>query len=114
MRYETVKIGCKKGEVTCDKPKVQLYWETGPDSIEWVVQHAPKGALAEIVWEGKSPFRKADAKTNKGRLTASENRKVKGEFKYTIRFTDEEGKLIGELDPVVLNDPRQPLPHDGG
>lgn len=110
-RFATVYVDFKDGEIICDPPKAQLYFLAEPDSMQWVINGQPEGAVGmEIAFQGDAPFTDFGTSLGDGptRLVATGNRMRSGYFKYTIRFFDDQGAVMAETDPGVIDDPLPP------
>ncbi|MGE5236547.1 MAG: hypothetical protein ACM3O7_09375 [Acidobacteriota bacterium] len=106
--YAEITITVKNGVISCQPDPGQCYWATGPADVRWTTQSSPSGAtLVEVMWKAKSPFSgQSQSGGSLGPITTSGNLQVAGEFGYTVRFIDSQGRVVLQVDPTIRNNDR--------
>jgi len=106
-KYKKVKITFEDGVVTCkpSRAKLQPNKPDGMDSVRWEVSggDAKKGSPV-ILWETDSPFYAFGADFQKSALLATNNTQVPGLYKYKVLFIDNQGRILGGVDPEIDNE----------
>jgi hypothetical protein len=102
---EVVVVSWKDDQLTVDKNPVEIDWKEGPDSIYWRFVGMPSDvAFAVVSFKGESCFRAIGGSTNFGVL-GTLNTEKGGSYQYGIAVFDQDGTVLAELDPGILNNP---------
>ncbi len=104
----TITYNPQTGKIAVSPDPAQLYWVTGPDSARWKVGTTPsKAASFDIQFDaGGSPFTDSGLNLDASgpALIGTGNTQVKGTFKYSVVFRDDNGNVVASKDPGLIND----------
>ncbi len=108
--FVKVKVGYENGAITCDHDRAQLYQRNGPRGIEWKLETLPPEVAGVMIrWQDEPPFTSLVVARDGRRIAATGCRVSIGSYKYSILFMGHDGKVVAELDPLVIVEPDPPV-----
>ena len=94
-------------QLSCDPDPVQLYWESGPDSVVWRINSASPDVSIAVMFKQDACFNACGLAAD-GRVLGTNNTRVTGAFEYAAIAYRPDGSVAAVLDPKVVNDPVTP------
>ena len=107
MAYFTdVTVTYRNGQVKCEPDPVVLHYNRpqGPDSVRWILDTAQSTDTLAISWKDQNPFNTMQTSANGRQVEGTDNKKVQGDYDYTVTIKDAQGNTVAELDPRLRND----------
>ncbi len=108
--FADVTVELENGEVVCRPDPVQLYYDhpEGPNAVRWVKGRTLGGGMRIEIgpWQPENPFSSVSTGPA-GDAQATGNRKIQGEFKYTVTIKQGDA-TVATADPRITNDPEPP------
>lgn len=103
--FAEVTITYSGGKVECNPDTVQLHYSRpeGPDSVRWLLSSSTERMTVEFGWTPECPFARMTDDYGQRRIEGTENKKVAGEYKYTVTLKDSQGRPVAVQDPRIQN-----------
>jgi len=105
--FVDVTITYSGGKVECKPDPVQLHYERpqGPDAVRWLLADTVQKMTVKFGWAPECPFARMTDDYAQRKIEGTENKKVEGEYKYTVTLKDAHGTPVAVQDPRIQNDP---------
>lgn len=105
--YTDVEITYSNGVVTCTPNTVELHYEDpqGPDSVRWILSTGASTLVPRFSWDPDCPFATMSENLGQRQVLGTDNKKVQGDYAYTVELTTPEGQPVAGADPRIRNMP---------
>lgn len=106
--YVEVTITFENGKVDCSPDTVQLYYDNplGPDSVRWILSTGTSSLTPVFSWPEGCPFATMRDNLSQREVVGTDNKKVEGDYSYTVELTNAQGQAVAGIDPIIQNRPR--------
>ncbi|MCG6963123.1 MAG: hypothetical protein LJE95_07645 [Acidobacteria bacterium] len=103
--YVEVTITYQSGVVKCSPDTVELHFNSpqGPDSVRWILSTGTSSLQPVFTWNQGCPFATMRDDLTHREVVGTDNKKVAGDYPYTVTLTNPQGQAVAGVDPAIRN-----------